>query len=64
MAIIQVDARLYFEMCTRLYCGAADDDERQQVVCETTQGFARECTDVAIIVQWRSASFCREYIYL
>ncbi|KAL5007190.1 hypothetical protein ScPMuIL_015996 [Solemya velum] len=54
----RVDSYKYFEMCVNQYCGADNDEDREFVVCKAVEAYSRACTQINIIVPWRSGDFC------
>jgi len=53
---------VWFSMCMNYYCGADSSEDREAVKCFYTEAYARECTSVGVIVQWRHLAVCRELL--
>ncbi|KAG2458502.1 SSPO protein, partial [Polypterus senegalus] len=53
----EVDPMGYLDACLYLYCSEMSPG-KENVICDTFAGYARECAQKHIFISWRNADFC------
>ena len=58
-----LQARYYIimELCKNQYCAATNDEEREKIVCEALEVYAKKCACKGVYVSYRTAEICRKY---
>ncbi|XP_039610072.1 SCO-spondin [Polypterus senegalus] len=56
----KVDPMGYLDACLYLYCSEMSPG-KENVICDTFAGYARECAQKHIFISWRNADFCEHH---